>query len=156
LTPTSTPTMTPTFTYTSTPTDTPTPTDTRTPTNTFTTTFTPTESFTPTITDTPTITLTPTATETPLGPLRLWPNPYDPSTAVRGTLKCADMPTGSRLLIFTVSGEKVFEAEEMGFRVEWDGQTDKGGRASPGIYYYCIRREQETLLKGVLIIKSGG
>jgi hypothetical protein len=153
---TSTPTMTPTKTSTPTPTESFTSTQTLTPTSTSTFTLSPTPTPTFTSTQTRTESFTPTPTETPLGPLRLWPNPYDPWTAVRGTLKCADMPSGSRLAIFTVSGEKVFEAGETGFRVEWDGRTNQSSRVSPGIYYYCVRREQETLLKGVLIIRSGG
>lgn len=137
-------TCTPTFSPTFTPTKTPT----------FTVTPTPTITYTPTITPTPTITLTPTPTETPLGPLHLWPNPYVPSTAVRGTLKCADMPRGSSLALFTVSGEKVFETVEQGYFAEWDGKTSGGKPCSPGVYYYVVRRNGTTLQKGVLLLKS--
>jgi hypothetical protein len=133
---------------------TPTHTGTYTPTGTLTIqpTFTPSITLTPTVTLTPTITLTPTPTQTPLGPLRLWPNPFDPSKAVRGTLKCADMPEGSSLTIYTLSGEKVFSAVESGYRAEWDGKTEKGAQAATGAYYYLVRRNREILLKGVLIL----
>jgi hypothetical protein len=163
-TPTAAPTGTPTFTFTKTYTSTATftSTSTLTATSTFTATPTPTPTSTPTFTvtvtytptSTPTVTDTPTPTQTPLGPLRLWPNPFNPFTAVRGTLKCADMPEGSTLAIYSISGERVFNASEMGFRVEWDGRTKGGKFAAPGIYYYVIRRGNAVLLKGVLILSG--
>jgi sugar lactone lactonase YvrE len=154
MTPTVTLTLTPTLSPTSTRTSTPTPsaTSTSTPSTTFTFTQTYIDTSTPTITFTPTIPNTFTPTATPLGPLRLWPNPFDPSTAVRGTVKCADMPEGASLTIYTISGEKVFTAQEKGFRVEWDGKNEKGSPVVSGIYYYVVHRNQETLLSGVLIL----
>ncbi len=145
-----TPTYSPTITRTPTPSSTPTPTWTPTATPTATNTLTPT--WTPTFTETYTPTITPTPTRTPLGPVRLWPNPFDPTTAVRGSLKCADMPSGSTLTIYTLSGEKVFHATEAGYRVEWDGRTEKGNHVGHGIYYYIVRRQEEVLQKGSLII----
>lgn len=163
-TPTTAPTGTPTFTFTKTYTSTATITSTSTPTATRTVTATPTltptstPTFTATVTytptPTPTVTDTPTPTHTPLGPLRLWPNPFNPSTAVRGTLKCADMPEGSTLTIYSISGETVFNASEMGFRAEWDGRTKGGKFAASGIYYYVIRRGNAVLLKGILILSG--
>jgi len=133
------------------PTVTPTPTVTGTPTNTFTDVPTATYTFTPTWTFT--TTFTPTPTFTPLAPLRVWPNPFNPLTSVRGTLKCADMPDGSAFNLYTVSGETVFKAEEVGHRVEWDGKTQGGKIAAPGIYYYVVRSGVETLQKGVLVLQ---
>lgn len=136
-------TPTPTLTWTSTPTPTPTPTVTSTYTRT----------NTPTITPTPTITWTPTPTQTPLGPLRLWPNPYDVGTAIRGTLKCADMPPGSILEVFTVSGEKVAEVPETGCRAEWGGKDARGREAAAGVYYAVVRLGGKNLLRTVLLIR---
>jgi hypothetical protein len=62
------------------------------------------------------------------------------------------MPEGSSLTIYTVSGEKVFSAQEVGYRVEWDGKTGKGTPAGPGVYFFLIRRNQETLLKGTFVL----
>jgi hypothetical protein len=150
------------FTPTQTGTPTITPTSTTTPTPTSSQTMTPTHSVTPTPsftststpTPTPTVTHTPTPTHTPLGPMHLWPNPFNPTTAVRGTLKCADMPEGSSLAIFTVSGEKVFDGVESGYRLEWDGRAGNGKLVSSGIYYYVVRQGTVILGKGVLIISS--
>jgi hypothetical protein len=62
------------------------------------------------------------------------------------------MPEGTALTIYSVSGESVFDAEENGYRVEWDGRTKGGKIASPGVYYYVVRRGKTVLLKGVLLI----
>jgi hypothetical protein len=134
------------------PTSTPTATPTRTPSFTPTSTPTVASTNTPSSTDTPTI--LPTPTQTSLGPPHLWPNPYNPGTTVRGTLKCADMPKGSSLAVYTVSGEKVFESLELGFRVEWNGKTKGGKTVVPGVYYYVVKQVKTVLLKGVLIVKS--
>ena len=73
---------------------------------------------------------------------------------MRGTLKCADMPAGSVLTIYTVSGELVFRAQENGFRVEWDGRTSGGKPIAAGVYYALVRLGQEDLLKTVLIVNG--
>jgi flagellar hook assembly protein FlgD len=62
------------------------------------------------------------------------------------------MPEGSSFAVYAVSGENVFSAQETGSRVEWDGKNGKGNPVVPDIYYYVVRRNQETLLRGVLII----
>jgi hypothetical protein len=72
---------------------------------------------------------------------------------VGGTLKCADMPKGTVLTIYTVSGEPVFTGEEKAYRVEWNGHTKKGERVAPGIFYFLVRQGTVTLLKGTLIIQ---
>jgi hypothetical protein len=156
--------LTPTETLTST--NTLTPTQTMTPTLTLTSTWTGTWTVTPTVTDTPTVTLSPTVTDTltitwtptptatPLGPLRLWPNPFNPEDAVRGTLKCADMPAGSILTLYTVSGETVVSLTEVGYRVEWNGKTKGGRSVAPGVYYAVVRLGGEVLLKTVLVVSG--
>ena len=149
-------TLTPTPSDTPTPTYSPTPSPTGTVTEypTYTPTWTVSPTFTTTVTPTSTVTLTPTPTDTPLAPLRVWPNPFNPWTAVRGTLKCADMPEGSTFNLYTVSGERVFRAGEAGYRVEWDGKTQGGKIAAPGIYCYTVTRGMEILQKGVLVIRT--
>jgi hypothetical protein len=103
-------------------------------------------------TPTPTATATPPPpTPTPTPELHLWPNPYSPITAMRGTLKCAVMPPGARLSVYTVSGEKVFQRAETNGWVEWDGTTPQGMPVSPGIYYYVVNLGKDVLLKGVVL-----
>jgi hypothetical protein len=152
---TGTPSPTPTASWTHTQTVPASPTDTTTDTPTPTSTDTPTTSPTssPTVTDTASLTDMPaiTASPTPDFSLRIWPNPFVPAQAVRGTLKCFFMPEGSSLAVYTVSGEKVFEAAEEGNRVEWDGRNAKKVLAARGAYY-CIVRKGKEILKQVVVI----
>lgn len=108
---------------------------------------------TPSCTSTPTRTWTMTPTPSPAEPPRLWPNPYYPSRAVHGTLKCEYMPVGSALHLYTISGERVGEWAEVHSRVEWDGKTDSGRVIAPGIYYYYLRGSGRNFISGVLLVK---
>jgi hypothetical protein len=155
-----TPTSNLTIAMTKTPTSTDTVTQTPSPTFTLTSTVTATPSSSPTGTSVVTMTFSPTPSFTPSDttvqthPLHLWPNPFKPSEAVGGRLKCAEMPQGSTLCIFSVSGEKVFARQEKDRRVEWDGKTIRGVSAAIGVYYYYVRLENDILLKGVLLVKD--
>ncbi len=117
---------------------------------------TPTMTYTPTVTFTPTVTHTPSPTKTPYPPIHVWPNPFDPTTAVRGTLKCENMRADSVLGIFTVSGEKVVELKEEGGVAEWIPVSKDGQPIAPGIYYYVARKDEEVFLKGVWIVRRKG
>jgi hypothetical protein len=89
----------------------------------------------------------------------VYPNPYDPDTAVRGTLKVTGMPDGSTLNIYTISGE-IVKSQEAGNGLdgltEWDGRSNWGKFAATGIYYYVIRLGGQTLAKGSLIFRREG
>src|ERR1700677_616204 len=69
----------------------------------------------PTSTPTPTVTLTPTPTNTatitptytPTCVTYVWPDPYNPKTAVGGTLRFSCMNDQTNVLIYTVTGELV-------------------------------------------------
>lgn len=69
-------------------------------------------------------------------------------------MKCGDMPAGSKLTLYTVSGETVAELPEVGYRAEWDGKTEGGRWAAPGIYYAVVRLGNVVLLKTVLVIRG--
>jgi hypothetical protein len=141
---------TPTVTDTFTPSNTPTPSLTSTPTYSLTATATSTD--TPTSTSTPTVTSTPTAT--PDRSFHLWPNPFNPNQAVRGTLKASYIPEGGRLSIYTLSGEKVIVLQATSAnRIDWDGTTSKGIPVSPGIYYYQLLVQEKCVAKNALIIQ---
>ena len=88
----------------------------------------------------------------------VYPNPFDPDTAVRGTLKVVNMPEGSTLNIYTVSGERVKSQQAgNGYNgwTEWDGVSDWGKVAATGVYYYVVRLGDKTLAEGSLIIRRG-
>jgi hypothetical protein len=113
----------------------------------------PTPTMTPTITMTPTPTMTLTPTPTPYPAVRLWPNPFDPKSAVRGSLKSDNMREGSSLVVYTVSGEKVAEVLEQGGYAEWNGKTKGGKTIVPGIYYCVARKDTDVYAKEVLIVR---
>jgi len=115
-------------------------------------TWTPTPTFTPTPTLSPTPPLSSTPTMTPIPPFRVWPNPYDPSTAAKGALKAGYLP-GGVVTVYTVSGEKVARLTPLEGWYEWDGRTEGGRRAAPGVYYYVAKKDEEEVAKGVLLIR---
>jgi len=151
-TPTPTPTF-PTFTFTYTPIITNTPIYTPTPT------YTPTFTYTFTPTHTPTFSLTPTTTITPTNTSvcqpRVFPNPYNPQTAVRGTLKLDCLSPGATVAFYTVSGELVIQMVATNPQLEWDGRNRDGARVSSGIYYYLVQQGDKVIVEGkVLVVNS--
>jgi hypothetical protein len=129
-----------------------------TPTNTASLTPAITSTYSPTLTPTTTATLTPTITPTPPVGIVVFPNPFDPDTAVRGTVKITGMPTGSTFNVYTVSGEIVkSQMAGNGFDgyTEWDGKNNAGQTAATGIYLYVVRSGSQTLATGSLIIRRG-
>jgi len=170
--PTFTITITPTITQTRARTWTPTLTLTPTPTITWTPTLTPTLTPTPTLTATPTLTVTPTGTwftptatftwqvdqplptltPTPPCAIHLWPDPFNPQTALWGLLKVDCLPLGGTVSIYTVSGELVASVHEYGGLATWNGQNQYGLPASAGIYYYAIQSGTQTVQTGKFLL----
>jgi len=167
-TPTPTSTGTPTNTSTNTITDT--PTITYTPTNTDTPTITNTPTLTPTVTNTftPTSTFTATPSPTPTCVTYVWPDPYNPNTAVGGTLRFSCM-NGATLEIFTISGELVQtitdsspgqpcganELPAWGTYYCWNGRNKMGFPVATGIYFYVVQNGNQTMQRGKFLIVSG-
>lgn len=143
----------------------PTPTATNTPTSTVSSTATPsptnTSTFTPSLTATPTITFTPTITPTPVDTatftptpvgLHVWPNPFDPKYAVGGFLKAYQVPSGSTMSFYTVSGELVRSLSESNGVILWDGRNNNGMEVSTGTYYYVIQSGTTVILTGKILV----
>jgi len=103
-------------------------------------------------TPTPAATVTPTFTPTPEESLRVWPIPFNPSTAFGGVLKAETMPEGSSLRIFTVSGELVADIQPVSGRAEWDGKNKTGRMVSPGTYYYRIQMGKKSMKSGTVVV----
>jgi len=72
----------------------------------------------------------------PLLVKRVFPNPFNPKKAVRGTLKFSGIPTGSFVRIYTTRGLLVWDGSASGGRhtVEWDGKNQAGNQVVPGVY----------------------
>jgi hypothetical protein len=164
----------------------PTVTDTPTITNTPTITDTPTITYTPTVTDTPTITNTPTLTPTmtntftrtstftatpsptPTCVTYVWPDPYNPKTAVGGSLRFSCM-NGATLEIFTITGELVQtitdtspgqpcggnELPAWGNYYCWNGRNKMGFPVATGIYFYVVQQGTQVMQRGKFLIVNG-
>jgi hypothetical protein len=164
-----TPTNTPAITNTPTVTDTPTITNTPTITDTPTITSTPTNTDTITPTYTPSNTCTPTCSNTPTCVSYVWPNPYNPRTAVGGTLRFSCM-NNMTLQIFTVSGELVQtvtdgnsiqpcggnQTNAWGTYYCWDGRNKMGMPVATGIYFFVVAKKDGTVAqRGKFLMVNG-
>ncbi len=118
-------------------------------------TTTPTPTYTPTATPTPSSTSTPTATPTSTPPIRLWPDPYNPSFAVGGVLKVSFLPRGSTVGIYTVAGEWVQTVTEVHGTATWDGRNSLGTMVSSGIYFYVVKQGDQLLQRGKFLFVYG-
>jgi len=89
----------------------------------------------------------------PAGNAVVFPNPFSISGSPYKKLKFDNLPPGSTIVIYTVSGEAVVSLNSRGIRYEWNGKNSVGMPVSPGIYYYLItNRESSQVQKGKLYI----
>jgi hypothetical protein len=75
--------------------------------------------------------------------VKVYPNPYNPTTAVSGKLKMINLPVNSIMKLYSVTGELVRELKEINFGnlgwLEWDGKNDDGDKVGKGVYIYQIQ-----------------
>jgi hypothetical protein len=74
----------------------------------------------------------------PQGVAVVYPNPYNPATALGGMLKFANMPVSSAVSIYTLSGEYIGTYNSNAGYAYWDGKNASGRAVSAGIYYYVV------------------
>ncbi len=85
--------------------------------------------------------------------LRIFPNPFERRSAVRGTVKFQGILHGSILRIYTVRGLKVWEGSvNEGYTVEWDGTGESGQPVAPGTYIWIVE-SADIKQKGTLIVR---
>jgi hypothetical protein len=166
---TATSTTTNTFTITDTPTitNTATITDTLTSTGTPTNTATVTPTYTPTNTCTVTPTFSPTPTYTPTCVTYVWPDPYNPKTAVGGTLRFSCMNDQTNVFIYTVSGELVqtlnYKTNQTppvpcqsgnmwGTSYCWNGRNSFNFPVATGIYLYVVQQGNQVTQRGKFLL----
>jgi hypothetical protein len=75
--------------------------------------------------------------------VKVYPNPYNPATAVLGKLKVINLPMNSVMKLYSVTGELVRKLSEvddgnLGW-LEWDGKNDDGDKVGKGVYIYQIQ-----------------
>jgi len=152
-----TPTATPTLTQTLTSTTTGTPTSTATPSLTVTYTVTLTRTVTQTVTRTAIVSSTPTLTFTPTPVTKpdtvfVYPNPFNPATANGALLKFENLPEGSELSIFTISGELVKKYSGIAGRTTWDGKNAVNSEVAAGVYLYVVNSPGENKSIGKIFL----
>jgi len=79
---------------------------------------------------------------------RVFPNPFNPATAVGGTLKFAPLPSSTTVRIYTVRGYLVREICERGNEATWDGTNGRGDRAGSGVYVYVVSAPGLPAIRG--------
>lgn len=83
----------------------------------------------------------------------VYPNPYNPLTAVGGTLKFINVVPDNLIRIYTLSGEEVYVRNATGLREEWNGRNRYDSPVSPGIYYWTVyNKTSKQLSRGKLYI----
>ncbi len=88
-----------------------------------------------------------------IGEMTIFPNPFNPDTAVGGKLKIANVPKDAKIRIYTVSGEMVVSYWAKTPVVTWDGKNGYGIRVSPGVYYYYISwNNEKDFIKGKIFV----
>jgi uncharacterized repeat protein (TIGR01451 family) len=73
-----------------------------------------------------------------VGDIVVYPNPFNPKASVGGMLKFANIPSGGRIFVYTISGEMIITYEARNPIVYWNGTNSWGKVVSPGVYYYVI------------------
>jgi hypothetical protein len=77
-----------------------------------------------------------------MGNIKVYPNPYNPTTAVLGKLKVINLPMNCIMKLYSVTGELVRELKEIDYDnlgwIEWDGKNDDGDKVGKGVYIYQI------------------
>ncbi|PIZ14818.1 hypothetical protein COY51_07195, partial [Candidatus Desantisbacteria bacterium CG_4_10_14_0_8_um_filter_39_17] len=74
----------------------------------------------------------------------VFPNPYKPKDAVRGTLKFNNLTSQATIKIYTIAGELVVTLEENDGdgTYEWNGKNESGEEIVSGIYIYRVTNNQ--------------
>ncbi|MDD5688424.1 MAG: carbohydrate-binding protein [Elusimicrobia bacterium] len=77
-----------------------------------------------------------------LSNIKIYPNPYNPDTAIQGKLKIINLPMNSIMRLYSVAGRLARELKEIDFGnlgwLEWDGKNDDGDKVGRGIYIYQV------------------
>ena len=82
----------------------------------------------------------------------IYPNPFNPDTAIGGALKIENLIPGADFKIYTISGEFVYSKEAETVIEYWYPRNRYGSPVSAGIYYYIIKNPDDRIYKGKLFI----
>lgn len=74
-----------------------------------------------------------------VGDIVIYPNPFNPNTAVSNKMKFANLPRDTQISIYSLNGERVISFNAQSAYVYWDGTNSYGKAVSPGVYYYILQ-----------------
>ncbi|MDD5688430.1 MAG: carbohydrate-binding protein [Elusimicrobia bacterium] len=79
---------------------------------------------------------------TDLNTVKVYPNPYNPTTAINGMLKVINLPLNVKMKFYSVNGELIRELKEIDYGnlgwIVWDGKNDDGDKVGRGVYVYQL------------------
>jgi len=87
--------------------------------------------------------------------VRHFPNPCYEIVDIRYIIS---QPGNVSLKIYNVSGELVRDlvngiSQTGKYNVRWDGKNERGERVSPGIYFYRLQNEKESIRRKIVLLK---
>ncbi len=69
-----------------------------------------------------------------------------------GMLKITGLQPTGIMRIYTLTGEKVFEATGVSGRLEWDAKNREGSKVATGVYLWVIQQDNGVKHTGKLFI----
>jgi hypothetical protein len=87
-----------------------------------------------------------------LNNIKIFPNPFYPNKAGEGFITIANVPEGSKIKIYTLSGQKVYEtkAGPQGIAF-WDSKNSKGQYVGSGVYLCYIEYNGKKVIEKIAI-----
>jgi len=91
-----------------------------------------------------------------------YPNPFNPTTTISYTLKSMDSQklrtTKTSLKIYNTLGQEVKslldEVQSPGiYSIEWDGTGNNGNKVTSGVYFYRLKRGDESSTNKMILLK---
>ncbi len=84
-----------------------------------------------------------------------YPNPFNPATEIEYALETPGMVN---LTIYNVLGQKVIELvnkwqDAEVYTVKWTGDNDDGASVASGMYFYRLKRGEQTLTRKMMVLK---
>ncbi|HPO95986.1 MAG TPA: T9SS type A sorting domain-containing protein, partial [Elusimicrobiales bacterium] len=75
-----------------------------------------------------------------LNNIKVFPNPFYPNRPGQGMITITNLPEKSKIKIYTISGQKVFETEsDSTGTAYWEGLNSKGQMVGSGVYLCHIK-----------------
>lgn len=91
-----------------------------------------------------------TAKFTVSSPVFVSPNPF---SYLDGELVFRNLPPGSRLEIFTASGDRIVAFDNLSGEYHWDVRNPSGEKLAPGVFLYYVRFDDKTIADKFIVVR---